>query len=99
MFGSKDGIRITPTFRYVPRQGGTPFPVDVYYSTATENLIKIGSPQDTVQRYTILNDPTRHVPEEELKNTALYMYDLLYKNKHCRLKHQIKWLILNRLHH
>ncbi|TKJ87789.1 hypothetical protein PaeCFBP13512_18350 [Paenibacillus sp. CFBP13512] len=81
MFSSKDGIRITPTFRYVPRQGGTPFPVDVYYSTATENLIKIGSPQDTVQRYTILNDPTRHVPEEELKNTALYMYDLLLQEQ------------------
>ncbi|ODP27597.1 hypothetical protein PTI45_03052 [Paenibacillus nuruki] len=81
MFGSKDGIRITPTFHYVPRQGGTPFPVDVYYSTATENLIKIGSPQDTVQRYTILNDPTRHVPEEELKNTALYMYDLLLQEQ------------------
>lgn len=81
MFSPKDGIRITPTFRYVPRQGGTPFPVDLYYSTATENLIRIGSPQDHVQRYTILNDPTRHVPEEELKNTALYMYDLLLQEQ------------------
>lgn len=82
MFGAQDSIRITPTFSYVPRQGGTPFPVDLYYSTATENLIKIGSPQDKVQRYTILNDPLRNVPDDELKNTALYMYDLLLQQTH-----------------
>ncbi|MGV7116404.1 DUF5704 domain-containing protein [Paenibacillus kyungheensis] len=81
MFGEADGIRITPTFRYVPRQGGTSFPVDLYYSTDTDNLIRMGSPQDTVQRYTILNDTTRHVAEEELKNTALYMYDLLLQEQ------------------
>lgn len=81
MFGETDGIRITPTFRYVPRQGGTSFPVDLYYSTATDNFIQIGSPQDTVQRYTILNDTTRHVDKEELKNTALYMYDLLLQEQ------------------
>lgn len=82
MFGAQDSIRITPTFSYVPRQGGTPFPVDLYYSTATENIIKIGSPQDKVQRYTILNDPLRNVPADELKNTALYMYDLLLQQTH-----------------
>lgn len=81
MFGETDGIRITPTFRYVPRQGGTSFPVDIYYSTATDNFIQIGSSQDTVQRYTILNDTTRHVDKEELKNTALYMYDLLLQEQ------------------
>lgn len=81
MFSEADGIRITPTFRYVPRQGGTPFPVDLYYSTDRDNLIRMGSPQDKVQRYTILNDPTRHVAEEELKNTALYMYDLLLQEQ------------------
>lgn len=83
MFGAQDSIRITPTFSYVPRQGGTPFPVDLYYSTATENIIKIGSPQDKVQRYTILNDPLRNVPADELKNTALYMYDLLLQQTHA----------------
>lgn len=81
MFGETDGIRITPTFRYVPRQGGISFPVDLYYSTATDNFIQIGSLQDTVQRYTILNDTTRHVDKEELKNTALYMYDLLLQEQ------------------
>ncbi|MGV7118523.1 DUF5704 domain-containing protein [Paenibacillus kyungheensis] len=82
MFGAQDSIRITPTFSYVPREGGTPFPVDLYYSTATENLIKISSSQDKVQRYTILNDPLRNVPDDELKNTALYMYDLLLQQTH-----------------
>lgn len=77
MFGAQDTIRITPTFRYVPRQGGIPFPVDLYYSNTDENFIQIGSAQDRVQRYTILNDSLRNVPAEELQNTALYMYDRL----------------------
>ncbi len=77
MFGAQDSIRITPSFSYVSRQGGKPFPVDLYYSNASENFIQIGSAQDQVQRYTILNDPLRKVPAEELQNTALYMYDRL----------------------
>ncbi|ANS75340.1 bacterial surface protein [Paenibacillus yonginensis] len=75
MFGALDGIRITPTFYYVPKSGGAGFPVDLYYRTNSQPFVKIGSEEDQVHRYVILNDRLRNVPEEELEDTASYKYD------------------------
>ena len=33
MFGKEDGIRITPTFHFVSKDGQYRFPVDLYYKT------------------------------------------------------------------
>ncbi|MEN1990788.1 bacterial surface protein, partial [Paenibacillus sp. ES5-4] len=75
MFSQKDGIRITPTFSYVSKEGGTPIPVDLYYQTNDQPLVKIGSPEDKVQRYVILNDWYRNVSMGDLKNAAYWHYD------------------------
>lgn len=78
MFGKQDGIRITPSFMFVSRDGKTKTPVDLYYNDDHRTFIKIGSPEDTEERFVILNDRLRNVPEEELTDTARYKYDNYY---------------------
>lgn len=82
MFGPLDGIRITPTFYYVRKdgkavngRGDTRIPVDLYYSTSSKHFVKIGSSADQVQRYVILNDRLRNVPAQELRDTAGYKFN------------------------
>ena len=70
MFAASDGIRITPSFTYVQKQGGSGTPVDLYYSTNSRRFIRIGSDEDRVDRYVILNQRLRNVPAEELEDTA-----------------------------
>ncbi|MEW4425993.1 DUF5704 domain-containing protein [Paenibacillus pabuli] len=78
MFSKQDGIRITPSFMYVSRDGKTKTPVDLYYDDDHRKFIKVGSKEDTEERYVILNDRLRNVPEEELTDTARYKYDNYY---------------------
>ncbi|WP_145142282.1 DUF5704 domain-containing protein [Paenibacillus sp. Y412MC10] len=78
MFNKQDGIRITPSFTFVSRDGKTKMPVDLYYDDDHRKFIKVGSPEDTEERYVILNDRLRNVPEEELTDTARYKYDNYY---------------------
>lgn len=75
MFGKEDGIRITPTFHFVSKDGQYRFPVDLYYKTNDRNFVKIGSPEDEVMRYVILNDRLRNVPPEQIIDTASIKYD------------------------
>jgi hypothetical protein len=79
MFGQQDGIRITPQFRYVSKTGKDYGEVDLYYRTDQNPFVKIGSKQDVVQRYTILNERLRNVPVQELIDTAKYEYQ--YENE------------------
>ncbi len=74
MFGKKDGLRITPSFAFVSRDGKRNTPVDLYYGTDREPFVKVGSPADKAERYVILNERLRNVPEEELGDTARYAY-------------------------
>ncbi|KQY91030.1 hypothetical protein ASD24_24860 [Paenibacillus sp. Root52] len=78
MFSKQDGIRITPSFMYVSRDGKTKTAVDLYYDDDHRKFIKVGSKEDTEERYVILNDRLRNVPEEELTDTARYKYDNYY---------------------
>lgn len=50
-------------------------PVDLYYHSGDRKFIRIGSPQDTEKRYVILNERLRNVPQEELQDTASYLYN------------------------
>lgn len=74
MFGKQDGIRITPTFFFVSKDGTKRQEVDLYYHRGREQLIRIGSEQDTEKRYVILNARLRNVPGTELGDTARYQY-------------------------
>lgn len=78
MFGETDGLRITPSFTFVSKDGQTKTPVDLYYSRDDEPLIQVGSPEDKEERYVILNDRLRSVTEEELTDTARYKYNNYY---------------------
>jgi hypothetical protein len=75
MFGPNDGVRITPTFFFVPRNGSSRQQVDLYYRTNDQPFVKIGSPDDKEKRYVILNDPLRNLPNQEIVDTATYLYN------------------------
>ncbi|WP_239330471.1 DUF5704 domain-containing protein [Paenibacillus sp. ACRRX] len=78
MFDSKDGVRITPNFYFVDKTGTKRQAVDLYYHSNTKRFVRIGSPDDTERRYVILNDRMRNVSEQEMTDTALYIYDHYY---------------------
>lgn len=74
MFGPRDAISITPSFYFVNKDGTGRQPVDLYYHSGKQYFIRIGSPQDTEKRYVILNERLRNVPQQELQDTAAYIY-------------------------
>lgn len=74
MFGKQDGIRITPTFAFVSKDGSSRQEVDLYYHRGQERLIRIGSAQDLEKRFVVLNSRLRNVPGTELGDTARYQY-------------------------
>lgn len=75
MFESNDGVRITPSFYFVDKNGENRRPVDIYYHTDTKYFVKVGSDKDTEYRTVKLNEPLRNVEEKQLYNTAAYLYD------------------------
>ncbi|MEK4983589.1 DUF5704 domain-containing protein [Bacillus sp. FSL K6-6540] len=75
MMDKLDGVKITPTFYFVSKDGKVRVPVDLYYTTSKKNFIKVGSPEDKVERFVILNQRLRNVPASELTDTASYKYD------------------------
>lgn len=74
MFGKQDGIRITPTFSFVSKDGTNRQEVDLYYHRGQDRLIRIGSAQDLEKRFVVLNSRLRNVPGTELGDTARYQY-------------------------
>jgi hypothetical protein len=74
MFGKQDGVRITPTFYFVSKDGSSRQEVDLYYHRGQERLIRIGSAQDLEKRFVVLNSRLRNVPGTDLGDTARYQY-------------------------
>ena len=77
MFGLNDGIRITPSFYFVKKDGTGRIPVDLYYRREDNPFVKVGSAEDTQLRYVKLNTRLRNVPQQELIDTAYFNYDKL----------------------
>ncbi|MBL0389439.1 hypothetical protein JJB07_22875 [Tumebacillus sp. ITR2] len=81
MYGLTDGVRITPSFSFVTKDGKTRYDnVDLYYSTNSHPFIKIGSPEDTQQRQLVLNTPLRNVTNQEFTDTATFLYDRVFND-------------------
>ncbi|WP_228469675.1 DUF5704 domain-containing protein [Paenibacillus sp. JNUCC31] len=74
MFGKQDGVRITPTFYFVSKDGSSRQEVDLYYHRGQERLIRIGTAEDLEKRFVVLNSRLRNVPGTELGDTARYQY-------------------------
>ncbi|MCC3382182.1 DUF5704 domain-containing protein [Paenibacillus farraposensis] len=74
MFGAKDGIRITPSFYWVSRDGRQREEVDLYTHAGSRKFIRLGSAEDREKRYVILNERLRNVPSDEMQDTAAYKY-------------------------
>ncbi|MCU6711498.1 DUF5704 domain-containing protein [Paenibacillus sp. J5C_2022] len=76
MFGAGDGVRITPTFYFVDKQGKNRQQVDLYYHSGNKRFIRIGSTEDTEQRLVTLDTRLRNVSQQELTNTARSQWSL-----------------------
>jgi hypothetical protein len=74
MFSAKDGIRITPSFYWVSKDGRQREEVDLYTHAGSRKFIRLGSAADREKRYVILNERLRNVPAEEMQDTAAYKY-------------------------
>lgn len=70
----KDGIRVTPSFYFVSKDGNKRQPVDIYYHSDTNSFVKVGSDQDKEYREVKLNEPLRNVPKKQLSDTADFYY-------------------------
>lgn len=77
MFGPNDMVRITPTFYFVKKDGTGRIPVDLYYHDYTNKkyFVKVGSQDDVANQYVILDERLRNVPQQEIIDTANYIYD------------------------
>ncbi|WP_152392604.1 DUF5704 domain-containing protein [Paenibacillus guangzhouensis] len=77
-----EGIGITPTFWFVPRKGGIPQQVDLYYdaSGASNKMIQVGSAVDKkmYSRVYKLADPFRNISTAELERSAAYEYNFIW---------------------
>ncbi|WP_348624525.1 DUF5704 domain-containing protein [Paenibacillus peoriae] len=74
MFSAKDGIRITPSFYWVSKDGLQREEVDLYTHSGSRKFIRLGSAEDREKRYVILNERLRNVPMEEMQDAAAYQY-------------------------
>ncbi|WP_328801885.1 DUF5704 domain-containing protein [Paenibacillus sp. LX16] len=74
MFSAKDGIRITPSFYWVSKDGRQREEVDLYTHAGSRKFIRLGSAEDREKRYVILNERLRNVPMEEMQDAAAYQY-------------------------
>ncbi|THF74430.1 hypothetical protein E6C55_25460 [Cohnella fermenti] len=76
MFDSGDGIRITPTFYFVDRNGQNRQEVDLYYHADNQKFIRIGSADDAERRTVTLDTRLRNVAQQELTQTAQSLWSL-----------------------
>ncbi|WP_230633105.1 DUF5704 domain-containing protein [Paenibacillus athensensis] len=76
MFGTGDGIAITPTFYFVDSKGLNRQEVDLYYHSATKRFVQVGSSDDVEKRYVTLDARLRNVPRQELIDTAATIWSL-----------------------
>lgn len=76
MFNDQDGIRITPTFYFVQKDGKNRRLVDLYYHSDTARFVKIGSSADVERRNVILNSRLRNVPGQDLVDTSSTLWEM-----------------------
>jgi len=71
-----DYLQITPKFYFVDKNGKNRQEVDLYYSTPTSPLIKVGSEKDTLTHTMKLDFKRRGIDPKEFADTAGVMYRL-----------------------
>jgi hypothetical protein len=76
-----EGIRIEPSFYFIPKTGGSAAPVDLYYdvSGSGNKMIGVGSPKDKLSytRTYRLADGLRNISGGELSTAASYEYNYI----------------------
>ncbi|WP_218619001.1 DUF5704 domain-containing protein [Paenibacillus sp. P32E] len=76
-----EGIRIEPSFYFIPKSGGSPTPVDLYYDISGSNnkMIGVGSSKDNLSytRTYRLADDLRNISSGELSTAASYEYNYI----------------------
>jgi len=75
-YDQDDYVRIIPAFAFVDKNGKNRQEVDLYYSTATDPLVKVGGPKDTLTHSMILDFKYRGINPDDFKKTAEAIYRL-----------------------
>lgn len=107
MFGPEDGVRVTPTFYFVKKDGSGRVPVDLYYNNGANTLVRVGSSYDTERLNVTLDSENRRANATDMTNTAnYYNYSNMYPSTYgsTYLRNAVKstyvgkysWLMLNR---
>lgn len=77
VWNSNEGVKIVPRFYFVPKSGGTPVEVDLYYNSTNKKLIKVGSAEDKklFDRTIVMSDPLRNINTQYLEYAAVFEYN------------------------
>ena len=75
-YDQDDFVRIMPSFAFVDKDGKNRREVDLYYSTANDPLIKVGSTKDTMAHTMKLDFKYRGINLSEFTNAAESIYRL-----------------------
>lgn len=90
-----EGIRIEPSFYFIPKTGGAAAPVDLYYdiSGSQNKMIGVGSAKDKLSysRTYRLADGLRNIADGELSTSASYEYNYILTQEEREKKPWIKF--------
>ncbi|WP_405109878.1 DUF5704 domain-containing protein [Paenibacillus sp. FSL K6-1217] len=90
-----EGIRIEPSFYFIPKTGGAAAPVDLYYdiSGSKNKMIGVGSAKDKLSysRTYRLADGLRNIADGELSTSASYEYNYILTQEEREKKPWIKF--------
>lgn len=73
-----EGVKITPSFYFVPKKGNAnPVEVNLYYNTTKQKFVRVGSNLDKslFKRMIVMGDPLRNIDRSYLDYAAKYEYD------------------------
>ncbi|WP_442602883.1 DUF5704 domain-containing protein [Paenibacillus sp. KN14-4R] len=76
MFRFGDSIRVTPTFYYVDKNGQNKQEVDLYYHSDDKRFIRIGSVDDVLKKYMVLDQRLRNIPASEIARSSNALWEL-----------------------
>ncbi|MCW3793932.1 DUF5704 domain-containing protein [Paenibacillus sp. LS1] len=81
MFDDKDGVRVTPEFYFVSRDGKNRRLVDLYYHSDKAKFIKVGTTADVEKRNVTLNSRLRNVPQQSIVNTSSTLWEMFASSR------------------
>lgn len=81
MYDDKDGVRVTPEFYFVSKDGKNRRLVDLYYHSDKAKFVKVGTTADVEKRNVTLNSRLRNVPQQSIVNTSSTLWEMFSSSR------------------